>query len=545
MRLNRWGITALPLLAWAGSGCDERESGKPSVAPMPISCELTTPGPAPLHLLTRFQYDNALRDLLGDTSRPSSGFPPENEVDGYRTNTAANAASPALVASYLSAAETAAARATADRLVEVAPCSEGEDPSACGRAFITRFSQLAFRRPLGEAELNPLLSLFDLGQAQGYAKGIEWVIQAVLQSPQFLYRVDGLRSPTVESGAVALGGYELAGRLAFSLWGSLPDGELLAAATEGRLITRADVEREARRLLADPRAADVVRDFSEQWLGLSRLEGAARVGNEAFGTAFVASLRTSLDSFVQANFFGSEGGFRSLFSSPQVWVDGLMAPVYGAVAPIGGQLEATILPEPRYGLLTQPAVMTLLAHAEQSAPVIRGVFVRERILCLPVLPPPPDLVVVPPDPDPTATTRRRFSQHTEQIACSGCHQLIDGIGFGFERYDQLGRYRALENALPVDESGSLLATEEPGLDGPFASSAELLERIANSTRARDCLAVNAYRYTFGRMEQPEDQCSLSQVKQHFAASGGDLQELLVALTLTDTFLYRPAIPEAP
>jgi hypothetical protein len=386
--------------------------------------------------------------------------------------------------------------------------------------------------------------LFDAGNAAGYGKGIELVIQTVLQSPQFLYRVDSLRAPTPESGAIALGSYELAARLAFTLWGSVPDPDLLAAAESGHLVTAADVEREARRLLQDTRAHDIVRDFSEQWLDLSRLDGAVRVGTDVDVTQLNASLRQSLTRFLDATYFGPEGTFQRLFTDPSVWVNDTLAPIYGS-QDSASDFTAQTLAEPRFGLLTQPALLTLLSHADQTAPVIRGVFVRERILCLPVSPPPPNVNAVPPDPDPNATTRERFRQHTEQAACSGCHALIDGVGFGFERYDQLGRYRATENGLDVDESGEVLNSTESALDGPFNGAGELAARIAASPMARDCLATNWYTYTFGRQVQPEDSCSVAQVKERFAKSGGDLKELLVALTQTDSFLYRPAMSEAP
>jgi hypothetical protein len=553
MRLWSWGITVASLLALSVSGCEQTEPGK-AITPTggsggtgtttPQSCEAPAPGPAPLHPLTRFEYDNIVRDLLGDTSEPALAFPPENEVEGYRTNANANHANPLLVESYLTAAETIAANAVQSRLLSLAPCAEGADPVACGHAFIAPFAARAFRRPLTEAELAPLTSLFDLGNASSYGKGIELIVQAVLQSPQFLYRVDSLRAPTPESGAIALGSYELAARLAFTLWGSVPDAELLAAAEGGRLATPADVEREARRLLENEHAHDIVRDFSEQWLDLSRLDGAAREGSGVDVTQLNASLRQSLTRFLDATYFGAGGTFQRLFTEPSVWLNGTLAPVYGGQAPTG-DFQAQTLSEPRAGLLTQPALLTLLSHSDQTAPVIRGVFVRERILCLPVLPPPPNVNAVPPDPDPTATTRERFRQHTEQEACAGCHQLIDGVGFGFERYDQLGRYRATENGLDVDESGEVLASTESALDGPFNGAAELAARIAVSPLARDCLATNWYTYTFGRQVQPEDSCSVAQVKERFARSGGDLKELLVALTQTDSFLYRPAMSGSP
>jgi hypothetical protein len=554
MRLWSWGISAASLLTLGVMGCERTDATTPlpqtaagsggSGVTMPQSCDAPAPGPAPLHPLTRFEYNNILRDLLGDTTEPARGFPPENVVEGYRTNASANQANPLLVESYLTAAEKVAATAVQTRLLNVAPCEDGADPVGCGHAFIQSFASRAFRRPLTAAELAPLTTLFEAGSSQGYAKGVELVIQAVLQSPQFLYRVDSLKAPTAESGAIALGSYELAARLAFTLWGSVPDADLLSAAASGSLATAADVEREARRLLQDARAHDIVRDFSEQWLDLSRLDGAVREGTDLDVNLLNSSLRQSLTHFLDATYFGNEGTFNRLFTDPNVWIDGTLAPVYGGQAPLT-EFQAQALPEPRAGLLTQPALLALLSHSDQTAPVIRGVFVRERILCLPVLPPPPNVNAVPPDPDPNATTRERFRQHTEQAACSGCHQLIDGVGFGFERYDQLGRYRATENGLDVDESGEMLASGEAGLDGAFGGAAELAGRIADSSLARDCLATNWYTYTFGRQVQPEDSCSVTQLKERFASSGGDLKELLVGLTQTDSFLYRPAMTEAP
>ncbi len=548
MRLSCWGIFALPLLVLGALGCEQSSPGSEGAAggppAGPLTCEEKSPGAAPLHPLTRFQYDNAVRDLFGDTTSPAREFPPENEVDGYRTYASANVASPLLVESYLTAAEGVAARAVKNKLSKLAPCAEGAAEMACGHDFVASLTTRAFRRPATEAELLPLQRLFESGLSDSYAKGVELVIQAVLQSPQFLYRVQSLRSATPESGAIALGPYELAGRLSFALWGSLPDDDLLAAAGEGRLLTPADVEREARRMLEDGRARDIVRDFSEQWLGLSRLQGAVRVGSELAPTEVSASLRQSLDNFIDDAYFGPEGSFERLFSAPQVWLDETLSPLYGGNVTTSG-FEPQMMAEPRAGLLTQPGLMALLAHSDQTAPVIRGAFVRERILCKPVPAPPPNVNTIPPDPDPNATTRERFRQHTEQPSCASCHRLIDGIGFGFERYDQLGRYRATENGLEVDESGEVFQIGEEALEGAFGGAIELSNRIAQSQMARDCLATNWYRYTFGRQEQPEDECSVSQVREKFAQTEGNLKELLVALTQTDAFLYRPAITEAP
>jgi hypothetical protein len=176
--------------------------------------------------------------------------------------------------------------------------------------------------------------------------------------------------------------------------------------------------------------------------------------------------------------------------------------------------------------------------------VLRGVFVREKLLCLEVEQPPPDVVAVAPEVDQTATTRERFAQHTADPKCRGCHVVIDGLGFGFERYDQLGRYRETENMLPVDDSGEVVSSLDPTLDGPFNGAIELSQRLAQNARVRDCVATQWYRYAMGRVEDESDACSLNQVKERFSTGNGAFRELLIGIVLSDAFRYRPAM-EAP
>jgi hypothetical protein len=512
----------------------------------PLSCDELRPGPAPLRLLTRVQYDSTVADLLGTSSRPATGFPAENEVQGYRTNTAANQVSPLLVEKYLGAAEVLAAEAVTSRLETLAPCAAGADTTACGREFVRAFGVRAFRRPLEAEELAIFDGLFDATIDEGYAKAIELVIQATLQSPQFLYRVEALQAPTEETGAIPLGPYELASRLAYFLTNSMPDAALLERATSGTLATSAEIEAEARRLIATARARETALDFQDQWLGLSRLEGAAREAPDlAYGpTELVPDFKASLAAFLEDAMFGEIGTVQNLFTSPKLFVNQKLAPLYGVNAPAGEGFEASTSAN-RNGLLTQPAVMALLAHADQSAPVLRGAFVRERILCLPVDPPPPEVNPSPPPVDVNATTRERFAQHTAEPTCAGCHVLIDGVGFGFERFDQFGRYRALEHSLPVDDSGEVVGTEDPQLEGAFVGAAELSARIAASDRVRDCVATHWYRYAMGRVEDNADACSLEQVKTRFRDGGGKFTDLLVGIALSDAFRYRPAMTEAP
>jgi len=285
-------------------------------------------------------------------------------------------------------------------------------------------------------------------------------------------------------------------------------------------------------------------DFMMQWLGMSRLDGAARQAEDvsAGPTELVPDWKVSLAAFLEDAVF-TQGRVENLFTSSKLYVTPALATLYGLPAPTGG-LAAVDRPDERFGLLTQPALMALLAHADQSAPVLRGAFVRERVMCVEVEPPPPDVNANPPAVDPTATTRERFRQHTADPGCAGCHLLIDGIGWGFEKFDQFGRYRELENGLAIDTTGDVVDTGDPELDGPLGGVSDLAARIATSGRVRDCLATQWYRYAMGRVEDEADACSVADVQKRFAESNGSFRELLAAIALSEAFRYRPAL-EAP
>jgi hypothetical protein len=506
-----------------------------------LACTSPATGVAPLRLLTHVQYDNTVADLLGDTTHPSSQFPAENEVVGYRNNVAANQVNPRLVDAYQTAAESLAGTAVATRLTTLAPCADGMDNATCGRAFIKNFGAKVFRRALTDGEAGVFATLFDATLASGYPKAIELTLRAMLQSPQFLYRVDALHAATPESGAIALGPNELASRLSYFLTNSTPDDTLLAAAAAGQLATEAQLETQARRLIETQRTKEMAQDFVGQWLGLQRLDGAARQQSDvSYGaTELVPDWKASIGAFVNDALW-NDGTVSALMTSPKVFLSDKLATLYGAPTP-SDPTKPIAMGTERSGLMTQPAIMALLAHSDQSAPVLRGVFVRERLLCLQVDPPPPNVVAVPPQVDQTATTRERFAQHTADPTCAGCHAMLDGIGFGFERYDQFGRYRETENALPIDDSGEVVATYDPTLDGPFSGAADLAQRLAGNATVRDCVATQWYRYAMGRVEDATDACSLNQVKERFAAQNGSFRELLVAITLSDAFRYRPAL----
>jgi hypothetical protein len=499
---------------------------------------------SPLRRLTRQEYNNTVRDLLGDTSAPADRFPPDEVSGGFGNNAAVLGVSALLAEKYQEAAEALAAAAVRNlpALTGCDPARTGEEP--CARQFVERFGARAYRRPLQAAERDRLLALYSAGRMGGsHAEGIEVVLRAMLQSPSFLYRPEYGRPGRPGQKLVGLTGHEVATRLSYLLWGTTPDARLLEAAARDALATPAQVSAMARQMLADPRARAGVAEFHRQWLGLGALDQLtkdARVYPE-FTPALAQAMRAETAAFVENIVFSGEGSLPALLTSARGFVTPALAQLYGVPAGGGGTREVALPAAERAGLLTQAGLLSVHALPDQSSPVHRGKMVREQILCQPMPPQPAGLVVVAPEVDPRRPTRERFGQHAADPACSVCHRLMDPIGFGLEGYDGIGRFRSSDGGRPVDAAGEITGTSDA--DGPFQGGRELAQRLAGSRDVRDCAATQWYRFAFGRLEGPGDTCSLKALQAAFAATGGDVRELLSALTTTEAFLNRPALPQ--
>ncbi len=499
--------------------------------------------PSPLRRLSNEEYDNSVRDLLGDATRPASAFPPDEAVGGFESNSVSPVTQP-LVERYQLAAETLAAAAR-PRLGELAPCPPPEAPRACAARFVERFGRAAFRRPLDPRERASLSALYDeTARRRGHERALSLVIEAVLQSPSFLYRAE----PAQGGGGATrpLSGYELATRLSYFLWASTPDPALLDEAASGALDTADGVETVARRLFADPRALDGVRSFFRQWLDLRELETLSREG-EAL-SRFTPELRRAMAE--ETLRFGAHvtlsGGdvVEALLTSDESFVDATLARHYGVPAPAGAGFERVRLPSgQRAGVLTHASVLTVHASAEDASPILRGKFVRERLLCQPVPPPPPDAVISLPRFDPAETKKERFARHRMAPACASCHRMMDPIGFGFEHYDSIGAWRDREAERAVDATGVLGSTGDA--DTAFDGALELGRRLAASPRVRRCVATQWMRAALGRTERAEDAPSLDAAYAAFAAAGFDGRALLVAIARSDAFRHVGFEKEAP
>lgn len=513
----------------------------PETAPPDGTCTSMPPGPRSVRLLTRSEYDRTVRDLLGDTTAPAlRSLPVENVLIGFENDGDNHRATPLLVEGYLQLAEDIAGRAMAERRHLVMPCDPGVvGPDACAETVVAVLGKRAFRRPLTDTEHARLRGLYAaMRDPFGFDKAVELVVQAMLVSPQFLYRVDVGTPPATLDDVVLASPWEMASRLSYFLWGTMPDDALFAAAESGALLDVREVEAQARRMLADPRAQEATASFFRQWLGLDKLthitKDAATFPELAGGAQ--GSWRAGVDAFVQSVVWERSGTLEELLTSNVLYVDGITAPLYGLEGPDHGGLEAREAPAgTRAGLLTQPGLLALLANPTQSSPIRRGVFIREKLMCQPISPPPPGVVIEPPPADPTLTTRERFAAHTNDPQCAGCHVMIDPIGFGFESYDALGRFRSTENGLAIDDSGELAYTTDPEIEGPFRGAVELAHKLAQSQQVKDCVLGQALTFAIGRVPDADaDRCTLDILRRRFNESDS-LRELFVAIAVSDAF----------
>ncbi len=518
-------------------GCTSRGAGPARVAneSAPAVEIAVVVASVPLRRLTREEYNNTVRDLLGDTTRPASSLPPDEAVGGFESNNLAPV-TPVIVERYMDAAEALAATAV-KRLDTLAPCAASEPHAKCAETFIESFGRQVFRRPLEDSERSAFFAVYtEKEKRSGYAGGIQLVLEAMLQSPQFLYRVEPADGPG--PGSRKLTGYEVATRLSFFIWASTPDKDLLDEAARGKLDGTADIDRAARKMLKDQRALAGIRSFHRQWLGLRELETESK--DALFSPLFTPQLK---DAMVEetlrftANAVLSGGDtVKTLLTSNRSFVNAPLAKLYGVPAPTGdGFALVSLPPRQRAGLLTQASVMTVLANADQTSPILRGRFVREKLLCHAIPPPPPNVAITPPKVDPKLTTKQRFMQHRRDPSCAACHQLMDPIGFGFEHYDAVGAWRAVDGAFAVDATGDLWMTDD--VDGAFDGAVELGARLAASKQVRRCVATQWFRYALGRGERDEDAASLERAYQAFAHAGFDVRELIVAIATSPAFSH--------
>ena len=508
-----------------------------------VLCQETAPLVAAARRLTRDQYVNTLRDLLGDSaiamaqqiakddSSATIAFDPRSLI-----------VSPDWASDAMTVAEAVAKGAVAN-ITSIAPCATPANEQGCATTFITTFGKRAYRRPLDLAEVDGLKKIYDIGAKNGgYSHGVEVVLRGMLQSPAFLYRLELGQKAGSTAGSVKLSSHEVATRLAFLLWNSTPDQALLDAADGNKLGTDAEIAAAARRLLADPRARETLTSFHGRWFGIGGLSEVPKdpAKYPQFDDKLITAMSTEVKMFVDDVLFKGDGRMESLFTSGFTYVDATLAPLYKVAAPAGGAFTRVDLnPAQRAGILTNAGIISAHTFDDASQPIHRGKFVREALLCTVLPDPPPDLNVMPPVPTPGVSTRQKLIEHSNTPSCKVCHVMMDPIGFGFEGYDGLGRFLTVDsNGQPVDNSGELTGTKDA--DGPFHGAVELSKKLSTSASVRDCLIGNVVRFAQGP-DAADDSCVQQKMNAAFDATKHDVKELFVSMARVDSFRYRRAI----
>ena len=499
-----------------------------------------------LRRLNNTEYDNTVRDLLGTKLTPAKTFLAE-EASGFDNVASALGMTGGQFESYFNAAETLAADVFADstRRMRVMPCT-GTDPDggSCLDQVLDEFGTLAFRRPVEAAERADLHAGFSRARQAGESPdgAMQHVLTLILTSPQFLYRPE---SPAADA---ATNSYELASRLSYFLWSTLPDAALFEAARAGKLATDEQLTQQVTRMLADKKAQALVDNFAGQWLGLRDL-ATHKVVPEKY-PSFDEELRADLSAEARAYFseFLFEGRPMTEFlSAPVHYVNTRLASYYGIPNVTSDQLvrvETDI--DERMGFIGLGSFLTVSSFAHRTSPTLRAKWIIEELLCSP-LPPPPPGVQADLEGDDKANAaaaienvRERLELHRSDPSCASCHALMDPIGLGLESFDAIGQARdTYENGDAVDTRGVLPDGQK--FDGPRELSAVL----SDDPRFPRCVAQKMLTFALGRSVETSEQALIDRTRDAYLAQGATLRALIDTIVLSDAFRGRAAEESNP
>ncbi len=513
------------------------------------SCTQTEAGSAPVRRLTRVEYNNTVHDLLGDTTGPAARFQDDAQLGGFDNNAASPLSSATMASDYLGAAEDLAGAVNLDALLPCKPVSVGEE--ACARQFTASFGRSALRRPLTSDETAGLTKVYIDARTRGndFTDSVRLVIATILQSASFVNHIERGANPVGAAQSVPLSPYEMASRLSYFLWQSMPDAALFAAAEANRLSTADEVEAQARRMLSSPRARPALMAFYDQWLNLDQLTGDAfdRNKNKVVGYTpdLGSSMRAETLAFVESVVWDGDGRMETLLTAPYSFVNATLARIYRLTGVTGTNLQRINLPSVRAGLLTQAAFLSSAGgHPTPGAatdPIHRGLWVRQKLLCQDVPSPPANLAIKPPPLDPNLTTGQRYMKMLDDAFCLPCHRKMNPIGVGMENFDGMGQYRTTENKLPIDASGDVVDLDPATPHLPFSGLVDLSRKLAGAGQVRDCVARQWLGYASGSFDFEGLTCGAQKVASDFAAGGGNLRDLMVTLVRSDAFRFRGVI----
>ncbi len=497
------------------------------------------PAPAVLPRLTSTQYRNSVEFLLGPGLPAVALEPDTNPYLFFNIGAASTTLSELGTQQYEEAADQLSHLVfdDAERRVDLLGCEPAAPGDQCVQGFLAEFGRRAYRRPLTADEMLRWQQVtVELATPDAW-EGVRLAVAGMLQSPYFLYRVELGEPDPQDPEQLRFTSYEMASRLSFLLWNTTPDDTLLDAADAGDLVTDEGLRDNVERMLADPRASTAIQQFFAQYFDLGRLGGVTRDVDAypLFAPTLPGSMRTEVQLLVDDFVFRRDADIRGIYGTHSTFVNEELAMLYGVEAPGASPIAfvPTELPEdgPRNGLLTLGAFLTMNAHETETSPTLRGKYVRERVLCQEVQPPPDDVDTDLGDDasEDAVTLRERLEAHRENPACAGCHGFIDPPGFLFENFDSIGSYRTeYEGGYAVDASGDL--------DGmALANATELGPLLADDARVGRCLVTQLFRHAQGRLDDERERDILTDLDDRFAEHDYRFQSLLLQLVTHEGF----------
>ena len=489
------------------------------------------PGRVTIRRLNRAEYNNTIRDLIGIDFKPARDFPADDVGYGFDNIGDVLSLPPLLMEKYLAAAEKiideAWKRPELRKRLMPRPRQKGGL-----QQNLKQFATRAYRRPARDEEVKRLMRLVRLAREQGDGpeRGVKLALQAALVSPHFLFRVE-LDSPDQEG---PIGPWELASRLSYFLWSSMPDEELFRLAREGKLRQPGVIEAQVKRMLASPRARALADNFAAQWLNLRTLPGFSPDPKRFPG--FTPALRQAMLRETEMFFMHvvrEDRGVIDFIDADYTFVNEQLARHYGLKDVKGQNFRKVGLADtPRGGVLTHASVLSVTSNPTRTSPVKRGKWILENILGTPPPPPAPDAGELK-ESELKGSLRQQMEQHRKNPSCATCHARMDPLGFGFENFDAIGRWRARDGKHAIDASGVL--PDGSTFDGPKELRKVLLGKKDQFVR---CLAEKLLTYALGRGTERQDRCFIEQIARTTASKDYRFSALVIEIVKSDPFQKR-------